>query len=81
LAELFYLSTLGGATAMGLDHKIGNFKVGKQFDALMINPNCGDNIDLFDHDDALSAFEKFIFLGDDRNIGKVFVNGRQVYPF
>ncbi len=38
LAEAFYLATLGGADVMGLGNKIGNFEVGKEFDALIVNP-------------------------------------------
>ena len=37
LAECFYLATLGGASVCNLDHKVGNFAVGKEFDALIID--------------------------------------------
>ena len=35
--EIFYLATLGGAHVMNLEAKIGNFEVGKEFDALVVN--------------------------------------------
>lgn len=36
---------------MGLDKEIGNFEVGKEFDALLINPKASDSpIDLFSGD-------------------------------
>lgn len=34
-----------------------------------------NNIDLWHHDDLLTSFEKFIYLGDDRNIHQVWVRG------
>jgi guanine deaminase len=74
-SEAFYLATLGGAKCLGLDESIGNFAVGKKFDALLIDVS---NIDFFDHDDHLSKFEKFVYLGDDRNVKQVFVSGSRV---
>ncbi|XP_033296071.1 guanine deaminase isoform X1 [Orcinus orca] len=48
LKEVFRLATLGGSQALGLDRQIGNFEVGKEFDALLINPKASDSpIDLF----------------------------------
>jgi guanine deaminase len=73
--HVFYLATLGGAKVMNLDQKLGNFEVGKEFDALVVDM---DGIDLFDHDDEQTRFEKFIYLGDDRNIRQVYVKGKQV---
>ncbi|KAI3657238.1 hypothetical protein MP638_006223 [Amoeboaphelidium occidentale] len=35
-----------------------------------------NNIDLWDHDDLSTAFERFVYLADDRNIEKVFVKGQ-----
>lgn len=38
-------------TALGLDHIIGNFEVGKEFDALLINTKASDSpFDLFASD-------------------------------
>lgn len=85
--EAFYLATLGGAQALVLEDKIGNFDIGKDFDALLIDINCSpiDQYDLPDKlknktgdEQLLSYIEKFLYVGDDRNILKVFVNGRQV---
>jgi guanine deaminase len=93
-AQVFHLATLGGAKVMGLDDKIGNFIVGKQFDALLIDLDIRDgqkpllldpkretacsNFDVFDHDDYLTVFEKFIYLGDDRAISQVYVSGNRI---
>jgi guanine deaminase len=73
--HVFYLATLGSAKVLNLDHKLGNFEVGKEFDALVIDMS---GIDLFDHDDEYTRFEKFIYLGDDRHIKQVYVQGKQV---
>ncbi|KAF5304833.1 hypothetical protein FQR65_LT07850 [Abscondita terminalis] len=36
-ADAFYLATLGGAKTLTLDNVVGNFDVGKEFDALIID--------------------------------------------
>uniref|UniRef100_G1QK00 Guanine deaminase n=1 Tax=Nomascus leucogenys TaxID=61853 RepID=G1QK00_NOMLE len=86
LKEVFRLATLGGSQALGLDGVIGNFEVGKEFDAILINPKASDSpIDLFYGDffgDISEAvIQKFLYLGDDRNIEEVYVGGKQVVPF
>ncbi|KAK4187566.1 hypothetical protein QBC35DRAFT_532389 [Podospora australis] len=82
VAEVFHLATLGGAEVCGLQDKIGNFAVGKEFDGLVIG-TLGDNQGIMtpveDGEDTLATiFEKFIMTGDDRNILEVYVRGRQV---
>ncbi|XP_043421761.1 guanine deaminase isoform X1 [Prionailurus bengalensis] len=86
LKEAFRLATLGGSQALGLEKEIGNFEVGKEFDALLINPKASDSpIDLFSGDffgDLSEAvIQKFLYVGDDRNIEEVYVGGKQVVPF
>uniref|UniRef100_A0A8C3UPX4 Guanine deaminase n=1 Tax=Catharus ustulatus TaxID=91951 RepID=A0A8C3UPX4_CATUS len=82
LEEAFQLATLGGSQALGLDDVIGNFEVGKEFDALLINTKASDSpFDLFSADDFEDALQKFLYLGDDRNISEVYVAGKQVVPF
>ncbi|KAJ5071059.1 guanine deaminase [Anaeramoeba ignava] len=77
--DAFYFATLGGASALGLDSKTGNFDVGKDFDACIVSPFVSSaNFHVFDDDDDIEIFQKFLFSGDDRNILKVFVKGRQV---
>ncbi|XP_053787845.1 guanine deaminase isoform X2 [Vidua macroura] len=80
--EAFQLATLGGSQALGLDDVIGNFQVGKEFDALLINTKASDSpFDLFSADDFEDTLQKFLYLGDDRNISEVYVAGKQVVPF
>lgn len=80
--EVFRLATLGGSEALSLDDQIGNFVVGKDFDALRVNVCVPDGpIDLFPGEGPKVILEKFLNLGDDRNITEVYVAGRQVVPF
>ncbi|VTJ66197.1 Hypothetical predicted protein, partial [Marmota monax] len=77
---------IGLGTALGLESEIGNFEVGKEFDALLINPKASDSpIDMFYGDFAgdisEAVIQKFLYLGDDRNIEEVYVGGKQVVPF
>ncbi|KAI8949774.1 guanine deaminase [Xylaria longipes] len=81
--EVFYLATLGGARVCCLDEKIGNFATGKEFDALLIDSRSskpGIMTMVEEQDSTKTIFDKFIMTGDDRNIKKVFVHGRQVKP-
>ncbi|KAI9335930.1 hypothetical protein BDR26DRAFT_865376 [Obelidium mucronatum] len=76
-AEAFHLATMGGAECLSLGDTVGNFLVGKEFDALIIDPLVeGSPVDVFDGDSTIEVFQRFLFLGDDRNIEKVYVKGR-----
>lgn len=84
-----YLATLGGAEALAFEAKVGNFIVGKDFDALLVDVDV-EPVDAFqippqDESDRvdsvqnlLKLVQKFVYVGDDRNILKVFVAGKQV---
>lgn len=80
-----YLATLGGAQALALGDVIGNFAVGKDFDALLIDLS-RQPIDDFgvqqDNETTVQRLEnlvqRFVYVGDDRNIVNVFVAGRKV---
>jgi len=77
--DVFYLATLGGAEALGMEDCIGNFQVGKSFDALHIDlASTGSPMHLFPGEGLNDMVQKFIMLGDDRNICQVFVDGRKV---
>jgi guanine deaminase len=81
IAEVFYLSTVGGANVCCLEDKIGTFEVGKEFDALLIS--AGDGVSgvmtMIEEEDSMrTIFDKFIMTGDDRNIDKVYVRGCSV---
>ncbi|KAJ8380714.1 hypothetical protein SKAU_G00014920 [Synaphobranchus kaupii] len=79
--EVFRLATLGGSQALSLHDRTGNFQVGKDFDALLINPVVPDSpFDVFPYESTKAILEKFLNLGDDRNIEEVYVAGRKVTP-
>ncbi|CAN6616916.1 probable guanine deaminase [Trichomonascus vanleenenianus] len=81
--EVFYLATLGGAHVCNLGHKLGNFEVGKKFDAQFVDLHVEDSpIDSFEWHSENSveaklkhAIQKWLFNGDDRNTRSVWVNG------
>lgn len=86
--QAIYLATLGGAQALALDHVTGNFEAGKEFDAILIDTNQFplhnfNSYKTWDEDTSkelklLQLVQKFIYVGDERNITKVFVRGVQV---
>ena len=50
---------------LGLQDKIGNFQVGKEFDALRIHLSLGDSpVDLFSGDSVEDKIEKFLHIGE-----------------
>ena len=64
---------------MGMGDVVGNFLPGKKLDALVVDVARADGpIDTFGREDLLEKFQKFLFLGDDRNIIHVYVDGRKV---
>ena len=79
-----YLATLGGAEALGLQDRIGTFRVGMEFEAIILSaePSAAEassSIPIFPQQDSLSdVFQKLWFLGDDRNVSHVFVQGKQI---
>jgi guanine deaminase len=67
--------------ALGLGEVIGKFEVGYEFDAIQVETNFGDYegpFDFFREDKAETLFEKWVNLGDDRNIRRVWVQGKEV---
>lgn len=69
--EVFYLATKGGGKFFG---KVGSFEEGYEFDALVI-----DDSNFFGDDLTLEErIQRFIYLGDDRNIVERYVAGNKV---
>lgn len=67
--EAFHLATLGGAEALAISDRVGNFAPGKHFDALLIKPRQSTTGNLS------ADLERFIFCGDDRDIKQTIVDG------
>jgi guanine deaminase len=77
--EAFHLATVGGAEVLGMGNVLGNFLPGKKVDALIVDVNTDNTpIDIFEHESIFEHFQKFLFLGDDRNIIHVYVDGKVV---
>lgn len=71
-SEAFFLGTKGGGAFFG---KVGSFEEGYELDALVIDDSslmCGDEISLEER------IQKFIYIGDDRNIIHRYVRGNEV---
>lgn len=75
--EVVYLATLGGAVALGMEDKIGSFSVGKQFDALLVDPAANPIPVAKEAESLYTSMQRFVFTGDDRWIKQVFVCGRE----
>ena len=71
LSEAFWLATKSGGSFFG---KVGSFEPGYEFDALVV-----DDADL-NHSDysPLHRLERFIYLGDDRQIIHRFCRGQEI---
>ncbi|MEI2264656.1 guanine deaminase [Erwinia sp. CGal63] len=79
--EAFYHATLGGARALDLHQKIGNFEAGKEADFVVLDPavsalqklRCANSRDIWEKLFVLMT------LGDDRNIVCTWVDGKPVW--
>ena len=71
LPEVFYMATKSGGSFFG---KVGSFEPGYEFDALVI-----DDTEL-NHDNytLLERLERFIYIGDDRQIEHRYVRGKRI---
>lgn len=70
----FYLATLGGAEALGLQDRLGSLAVGMEFDAIVLS--AGAPIQVYETDKVEDIFQKLCTLGDDRHVKRVYVQGR-----
>ena len=79
--ESLYHATLGGAKALHLDDKLGNFNIGKEADFVVLNLNATTLQTLRQQrakniEDALFAL---FTMGDDRNIQATYIFGQKAY--
>jgi guanine deaminase len=79
-AHLLHLATSAGAGALGLSDQIGDFGVGKQFDALWLRPRPGSTLDIgLRHADGPdAALAKAFALATDSDVAAVFVAGARI---
>lgn len=69
--EVFYMATKGNGSFFG---RVGSFEPGYDFDALVI-----DDTSLGDHEfDLIDRLQRFVYIGDDRNIIFKFSKGNLI---
>ncbi|KAJ2012949.1 hypothetical protein GGI06_003981 [Coemansia sp. S85] len=90
-AEALFLATQGGARVMGMDEQLGSLDANKLFDAIVVDMNAPNSpVPPVDATPAVRdaecpdeawrlRLEQFVFLADDRNISRVYVNGRLIH--
>ncbi|KAK9456711.1 hypothetical protein V1511DRAFT_456796 [Dipodascopsis uninucleata] len=81
IENVLHLATLGGAAVCGMSDILGNFEVGKKFDAQFIDLTSRSSpVDVFPWElqNTEDLIAKWLFNGDDRNVSDVWVNGRLV---
>lgn len=79
--EAFYFITLGGAIALGLEDKIGNFDAGKEADFVVVDPPLNDLLNYRIH--GVESIEELLFaimmLGDEKIIKATYLMGEKVH--
>lgn len=72
ISEAFFLGTKGGGSFFG---KVGSFEEGYELDALIIDDSSLADIEPLSLEERI---QKFIYIGDDRNIVERYIRGRKV---
>ena len=79
-SRAMYLATLGAAEALYLDDCIGNFRIGKEADFIVLDP-AGTRISAH-RTSTTSTIDELLFalivLGDDRNVAATYLRGTRV---
>ncbi len=77
-AHLLHLATAAGAEVLGLADQVGDFEVGKQFDALWLRPAAGSTLDvgLRQAQGPDQSLAKAFALGTPADVASVWVGGR-----
>lgn len=79
-AHLLHLATYAGAEALGLDDRVGDLSVGKEFDALWLRPHDGSTlaVTLRHADSAVDALAKVFALAGVADVAGTWVGGGRV---
>lgn len=79
--QSFYLATLGSATALGIEDRVGTFKVGHDADIIVIDPRATPLLNL--RTNVADSLDELLFVlmicGDDRVIESTYIAGKEVY--
>ena len=81
VAQMLYLSTLAGAEALCLNEEVGDFSVGKAFDAVWVKPRAGDPLEqIFQYGDSAERSLSAAFaLAGSESIAEVWIGGDSVH--
>ncbi|WP_425144898.1 guanine deaminase [Deinococcus sp.] len=80
-AHLLYLCTRAGAQALGLEDQVGDFGVGKQFDAVLFRPDPGSTLHavLTHAASPERALASLFANGTQADVARVWIGGEGVY--
>ena len=79
--QALFLATLGGARALSLEDKLGNFEAGKEADFVVLNPRATPLMAVRNQNPASSVAELaetvfgMMILGDDRTVKATYIAG------
>lgn len=79
--HLLYLATRAGARALGLDHRVGDFTPGKDFDAVWLRPSAGSTLAVnFDRAaEPTDALARIFSLATSTDVAQVWAGGRALH--
>jgi len=77
--HLLYLATRAGARALGLDDRVGDFSVGKDFDAVWLNPAPGSvlAVNLKHASGTVDALARIFSLSTPADVAGVWIRGAE----
>jgi guanine deaminase len=80
-AQMLYLATNAGAEALNLEDIVGDFQIGKAFDAVWVKPREGDPLlEVYRHaDSAERSLAATFALAGSESIAKVWIGGDSVH--
>ncbi|MET3803642.1 guanine deaminase [Nakamurella sp. UYEF19] len=81
-AHLLYLATRAGARALGIDHRVGDFAIGREFDAVLITPAPRSQlaVNVANAADLVDALARVFALATPADVARVWVHGDQILP-
>lgn len=84
--KALFLATLGGARALSLEDKLGNFDIGKEADFIVLDPKATPAMALRNADFPVKTLEQIadkafaiMIMGDDRTIEATYIMGEIAY--
>src|SRR5262249_46834754 len=80
--KLLYLATLGGAHALGLEGEIGNFKLGKCADFMVVDPELDGYFSARLKNTSTMSEKLFVLatIGSKDLIREVYIDGELAHP-